>query len=411
MTSNKPSPIYSRIRDLFKVGFRIDWTNASFLSITHLMFLVVTPVAYYFAPDGLWKWMAAWTLVHALVASLATTVYSHRLIAHGAARDVSYPVHIFFCLAQVFSVQGTVRRWAAIHIIHHGVDRNGQHYRDPYSATWFPSAWRNFFWSHMLTYYFKHPRDEMIERAYDSKNHPVLMWQETYYLPLLIGLNFLLPLGVGMWVSGSILGGFCLVMASIGGFVLAQHNTWTVNSVTHMWGFTRGAFSSAVNNYVWLGPLGEGNHHADHHDFARDYRNGFGWSGWVLDPTRYVILLLNSIGLVKGLRRASKSQEAEIIARRQLIKAQNKTQESRWLMWEKRLEALKSEWLESTKRWEAFKKKKMQLKSRSLPKLELLQRLEQLKAEMEVARRAMLARRQAFMDAVYEMTTLPTAKA
>lgn len=403
MNQNRPAPLYNRIRDLFNAGFQIDWVNTTFLSVTHVLALIATPFAYIYAPEGLWKWMLAWTLTHALIGSVSTTVYSHRLIAHGAARKVSWPVHILFgFIGQVLAVQGPVRRWAAMHIIHHGVDRNGEHRRDPYSATWFPDAWRNFAWSHMLTYYFAHPQDDMIERAYQSKNHPALIWQEKLYLPLLVLLNFAIPMAVGFWLAG-LAGLLCMLMASVAGFVLAQHNTWTVNSVTHMWGFTAGAFSSAVNNYVWLGPLGEGNHHADHHDFAKDYRNGFGLSGWLLDPTRYVILMLNSLGLVKGLHKASRRQEAEIIARRKLLKAEARTQKPRWQAWEKKLEALKAEWLEATQRWEAFKMKKVQLKSMQLPKLELKQKLEQLKVEMEVARRAMHARRQAFMDALFEL--------
>lgn len=407
-STSAPRPIYSRIRDLSKHGFRIDWINLSFISVTHLLCLVATPLAYFYAPEGLWKLMLAWTLIHAFVGSISTTVYSHRLIAHGAAQNVSWPVHIIFgFIGQVMAIQGPVRRWAAMHVVHHSVDRNGRYELDPYSATWFDSSWRNFLWSHMLTYFFVHPDDTMIERAYKSKNVPALVWQEKLYLPLLVILNFLVPMALGYFVSGSLVGALCMMMASIAGFILCQHNTWTVNSVTHMWGFTRGAFSSAINNYIWLGPMGEGNHHADHHDFAKDYRNGFGWSGWLLDPTRYIILLLNSVGLVKGLHRASKRQEAEIIARRKLQNAQQKTQQSRWSVWEGKLETLKQEWLEATQRWEAFKQKRIQLKAAALPKLELRQKLEQLKAEMEIARRAMHARRQAFMDAVYEMTALP----
>ena len=68
-----------------------------------------------------------------------------------------------------------------------------------------------------------------------------------------------------------------------------------------------------VNNYIWLGPMGEGNHHADHHDFPRDYRNGFGWLGWVLDPTRYAILALRGLGLVSGLNHANRRDEAALL--------------------------------------------------------------------------------------------------
>ena len=399
-----PAPLYNRIRDVFKNGFTVDWVTASFISITHLVCIVATPIAYYYAPVDFWKIMLGWTLLHALVGSLSTTVYSHRLIAHGAARYVSWPVHILFgFLGQVFAMQGSVRRWVAMHVMHHGVDRTGKHHLDPYSATWFKSGWRNFLWSHMLTYFFFHPDTKAADQVYASKNSAPILLQEKLYLPLLVALNFILPFAIGYLVTGHLSGAFGLMVASVGGFILAQHNTWTVNSVTHMWGFKQGAFSSAKNNYVWMGPMGEGNHHADHHDYPKDYRNGFGWSGWLLDPTRYVILLLRGLGLVKGLQRASKSREAEIIARRKLLEAQVKTQYPRWEKWEARLEELKAEWLDATRHWETFKAKKTQLKSTSLPQLELRAKLEQLKAEMEVARRAMRARKQAFYDAIYEM--------
>ncbi len=409
---NNPAPIYDRIRDVFQHGFTIDWVTASFISISHVVCLIATPFAYFYAPEGFWKVMLGWTLVHALFGCLSTTVYSHRLISHGAAKTISWPVHIVFgFVGQVMAMQGSVRRWAAMHVIHHGVDRSGRHELDPYSATWFKSGWRNFLWSHMLTYFFSHPDTSATDKAYQAKNSAPLIWQDKLYLPLLVLLNFLLPLALGALITESITGGLCLMVASIGGFILAQHNTWTVNSVTHMWGFTKGAFSSAKNNYVWMGPLGEGNHHADHHDYARDYRNGFGWSGWLLDPSRYVILLLNALGLVKGLQRASKRQETEIIARRELLSAQVKTQPSRFESWEKKLEVLKKDWLEATQRWESFKTQKVQLKRMSLPKFELQQKLDLLKAEMEVSRRAMKARKQAFFDAIYEMSNIHYAPA
>ncbi|NND38459.1 MAG: hypothetical protein HKO06_02580, partial [Pseudomonadales bacterium] len=89
---NAPPPLYNRIRELFSRGFRIDWANTLFISITHLVFLVGTPLAYWYAPEGMWKIMLAWTILHMLVGCLSTTVYAHRLIAHGAAKNVSWPV-------------------------------------------------------------------------------------------------------------------------------------------------------------------------------------------------------------------------------------------------------------------------------------------------------------------------------
>ena len=405
MTSDprKPKPLFESYGELFERGFTLDWVTTLFIGITHFIAIFGTPLAYCVAPDGFWKIMLAWSVAHATLGCVSITAYAHRLVSHGAARIVRWPVHIIFgVIGQTLAAQGSVRRWAAMHVIHHSVDRTQRYELDPYSATWFDSAWRNFLWSHMLTFCFFHPESPEVERAYASKNAPPLVWQDRYYVPLLVVLNFLLPLSLGVWLGGW-LGGLCLMVASIGTFVLVQHNTWTVNSVTHMWGFVRGACSSAKNNFLWLGPLGEGNHHADHHDFSRDYRNGFGASGWLLDPTRYVLLLLKSLGLISGLHRASRKQEAEILALRKLQIERERVHSSRWEAWEQQLEKLKAEWLEATQQWESFKAKRLQLRRMSLPKLELQRRLATLKTEMELARRAMRARKLAFMDALYEM--------
>ncbi|MBT8150328.1 MAG: hypothetical protein KJO62_02925 [Gammaproteobacteria bacterium] len=414
---NLPAPLYNRIRELFSRGFRIDWGNTLFISITHLVFLIGTPLAYWYAPEGMWKIMLAWTILHMLVGCLSTTVYAHRLIAHGAAKNVSWPVHILFgFIGQVFAIQGSVRRWAAMHTVHHGVDKSGKHHLDPYSATWFNSTWRNFLWSHMLTYFFWHPDHEAIDKAFSAKSSPALMWQEKLYLPLLVLLNFLLPMAVGYWVAG-LTGALCLQVAAVGGFILAQHNTWTVNSITHLWGSDRAAISSARNNYIWMGPLGEGNHHADHHDHGQDYRNGFGWSGWLLDPSRYVILLLRAFGLVRGLRRASMHKEVQIVARRALQNARSKIHDTNWRLWEGKLQLLQREWIDATRSLERYRAEckelravKRKAKSR-LPASEFSARLSVLREEIDTAKKQMRERKQAFFVALAEACSMPYARA
>jgi stearoyl-CoA desaturase (delta-9 desaturase) len=182
------------------------------------------------------------------------------------------------------------------------------------------------------------------------------MWQDKWYGLLTTFWIFLVPMGVGFAIGGWY-GFFALTAGSLLGTVLVQHNTWTVNSVTHMWGFTDGISSSAQNNYIWLGPMGEGNHHGDHHDYPRDYRNGFGVSGWLLDPTRYLILALRGLRLLKGLNRASKKEEAEIIAERKLASVSSRfstvCQETRSIVeqLEGRAHELRQDWIEAVARW------------------------------------------------------------
>ena len=420
--ADSPEPLFSRFSDLFRAGFSIDWGIGSFLVISHCLVLVLTPLAYFYAPAGLWKVMLAWTLVHAFIAAITTTAYSHRLIAHRAAKDIRLPTHIVFLGLQLFALQGSVRRWSAQHVIHHSVDRTGQHHLDPYSTTWFDTGWRNFLWSHMLTYLFNHPPSREFDAALNAKMHPAIIWQDKHYLPLLILANFALPIALGIALAGW-LGGFCLLVASSAGYVLAHHNTWTVNSVTHLWGFKKGLISSAKNNYIWLGPLGEGNHHADHHDHPRDFRNGFGWSGWLLDPTRYLILSLNALGLVNGLNRASRWQEARIITRRKVRDTRARSQSAVWQRWEDKLALLGEEWLAAAQTWDHFKLEKNKLTQQirqagadtmaaarermGLTHEELLRdlqaRREAVRAEMQDARKRLKARREAFFTALSEL--------
>ena len=420
--ADSPEPLFSRFSDLFKAGFSLDWGIGSFLVISHCLVLVLTPLAYFYAPAGLWKVMLAWTLVHAFIAAVTTTAYSHRLIAHRAAKDIRLPTHIVFLGLQLFALQGSVRRWSAQHVIHHSVDRTGQHHLDPYSTTWFDTGWRNFLWSHMLTYLFNHPPSREFDAALNAKMHPAIIWQDKHYLPLLILANFALPIALGIALAGW-LGGFCLCVASSAGYVLAHHNTWTVNSVTHLWGFKKGLISSAKNNYIWLGPLGEGNHHADHHDHPRDFRNGFGWSGWLLDPTRYLILSLNALGLVNGLNRASRWQEARIITRRKVRDTRARSQSAVWQRWEDKLALLGEEWLAAAQTWDHFKLEKNKLTQQirqagadtmaaarermGLTHEELLRdlqaRREAVRAEMQDARKRLKARREAFFTALSEL--------
>lgn len=400
-----PKPLFRRFSQLFERGFRIDWITASYISVTHVVLLIGTPLAYYFAPTGFWKVMLGWTLTHTLIACISVTSYAHRLIAHGAALRIRWPVHLLFgYIGHVLAMQGSVRRWAATHVIHHSVDRTGNHHLDPYSATWFPRCWQNFLWSHLLTYFFHHPPSKELAAAYEQNSDPVLIVQDRLYVPLLVAFNYLLPFVLGIVLTGSLTGGFCLLMASVGGFILAQHNTWTVNSITHLFGFKQALNSSAKNNYVWLGPLGEGNHHADHHDYCRDYRNGFGIKGWLLDPTRYVLLALRALGGIKGLQRATKLQEVRIITQRKMREAQASP---RWREWESKLQVLTSEWLTTTRQWESFnrvfKSKKLELRNMRLPKLELKQKLTALKQELLQAKHAMREARAACINAFNAM--------
>ena len=354
-------------RDVLKLKHKPSSVNIIYLSVTHLL-AVLSFLAFSYAPEGFWLPMCIYLVAHVSLAVFSTTAYAHRMVAHRATKSISWPVHLFFgYIGQTLAVQGSLLEWAGRHRTHHAVDGNRKHHTDPYSAVWFESQWRNFLWSHVLCYFFEHPETEG-DFAVRIKNiraqHKVMGLQHRYYVGFLIALIYALPFGIGVWVGGSVWAGLCLVWTSVLATVVIQNVTWTVNSFTHLWGL-RAARSSARNNYVWMLPMGEGNHHADHHDAPTDYRNGFGWLGWILDPTRYLLLALRALRLIGPLQRTPKSVELKIIAERRMQRMAGRFARrlpmERWQPFEAKLLQLKTALLEQARRVDALKREHARL--------------------------------------------------
>jgi len=137
------------------------------------------------------------------------------------------------------------------------------------------------------------------ENCRDLKKDPIVMWQHRHYLPLVLSLNFGLPLILGIW-HGDILG--MLLLAGVARLAISHHFTFFINSLAHIWGNQPYSDnnSSKDNAIIALLTFGEG-YHNYHHSFQRDYRNGIRW--WHFDPTKWLIRSLALMGLAKNLYR------------------------------------------------------------------------------------------------------------
>ena len=151
----------------------------------------------------------------------------------------------------------------------------------------------------------------------DLKKFPELMFLERHYLfvPLTMGATMF---GAGMLLNYYFpaLGtsGFqMLVWGFIISTVLLYHGTFTVNSLTHVYGNRRWETSDDSKNsfLISLITLGEGWHN-NHHRFPSSERNGFYW--WEFDPTHYILKFLSWFRIVWDLRtppdRVYKSKKA-----------------------------------------------------------------------------------------------------
>ena len=192
----------------------------------------------------------------------------------------------------------------------------------------------------------------------------VMGMQHRRYVVFLVAFNYGLPFMLGLWIGGTLWTGVCLVWTAVLATVIIQNITWTVNSVTHLWGL-RAARSSARNNYLWMLPMGEGNHHADHHDAPTDYRNGFGVLGWALDPTRYLLLALRAVRLIGPLQQTPKSVEMKILAERRMLRMEGRFAKhfciDRWHPFEQKLVELKQRLLEHARRVDALKREQSRI--------------------------------------------------
>ncbi len=83
--------------------------------------------------------------------------------------------------------------------------------------------------------------------------------------------------------------------------VAVLHSTYSINSLTHLWGTRRYETNDDSRNNALLAliTLGEGWHN-NHHRFQASARNGFFW--WEIDVTWYRLLGLERLGLIRELR-------------------------------------------------------------------------------------------------------------
>ena len=83
--------------------------------------------------------------------------------------------------------------------------------------------------------------------------------------------------------------------------VAVYHGTYTINSLSHVFGRQRYKTGDASRNNPWLAliTLGEGWHN-NHHHYPASVRQGFYW--WEFDITFYMLKLMSYLGVIWDLK-------------------------------------------------------------------------------------------------------------
>ncbi|KAL4267930.1 Copper homeostasis protein cutC [Pleurotus pulmonarius] len=184
--------------------------------------------------------------------------------------------------------------WCLRHRLHHRFTDDPV--QDPYAAT------RGLFYSHMGWIFFKpnYGKLEFVDRN-DLDSDPVVRLQHKYYVPLALSLGLLLPTAIGsLWRDS--LGAF--VWAGLVSRLAIWHCTFLVNSLAHWEGLQPYSDEDTSRGNLLLAVLtsGEGNHNFHVRPSVLDW-----------DPSKWVIILLHQLGLVRGLRRARKDDLIEAL--------------------------------------------------------------------------------------------------
>ncbi len=265
---------------------RIDWPYAVSFAVYHAAALL-----------ALWPYCFSWTGVALALAgtyvfgTLGINLCYHRLLTH---RSFECPKWLERTLAilGVCCLQDTPARWVAVHRLHH---QHSDEPKDPHSPL------VTFFWGHMgwllvpnhdlsrLDLYERYAKDLLRERFY-LRLERNLLW---VWINLAQWAAFIL---VGLAIGGAQFGLSLLVWGVFVRTVLVWHITWSVNSVTHLWGYRNyDTDENSTNNWlVGLIANGEGWHN-NHHAQPRAAAHGHKW--WELDVTYITIRALQSTGL------------------------------------------------------------------------------------------------------------------
>jgi stearoyl-CoA desaturase (delta-9 desaturase) len=233
-----------------------------------------------------WSWRgAALAVVTYFVRMIVVTAGYHRYFAHRTFKT-SRAFQFLLALAAQSSAQKGALWWASHHRYHH---KHSDDALDPHSA-----KRRGFWHAHLGWILGRDWQDTKLELVGDLAKYPELRFLNRPSVQLLPAL----VLAIACLALGGVHG---LVWGFFVSTVLLWHGTFSINSLSHMFGRRRFDTTDESRNNLLLALIttGEGWHN-NHHHYQSSARQGFRW--WEIDVTYYVLRFLAAVGLVWDLR-------------------------------------------------------------------------------------------------------------
>jgi len=255
---------------------RIDWLGAS-------PFIAIHVLAFGCIWTGITPAAAICCVALYFIRMFAVTGGYHRYFSHRTYKTSRAFQFVLAFVAQTSAQRGALW-WAAHHRNHHLYSDQPQDIHSPVQD--------GFWYSHVLWLFDTGVPATDYRNIPDLARYPELRFLNKYYLlpPILLGALVFITLGA----PGLFFGFFVST-------VLLWHGTFTINSLSHVFGGRRYATSDDSRNNWLLAivTMGEGWHN-NHHRFSSSTRQGFYW--YEYDFTYYILKLLSWMGLVWQLR-------------------------------------------------------------------------------------------------------------
>ncbi len=274
---------------------RFIWPYAGAFIVYHSLALLVV-IPWLFSWAGLVLFLTGFYVF----GTLGINLCYHRLLTHYGFKCPKWLEHTLAILG-VCCLQDTPARWVAVHRRHH---QHSDEQEDPHS----PLA--SFFWGHMAWLYHvntemerrelyeRYSKDLMADRFYKNLERRLVwvwinlaQWMVYYTVGFFAGWAMTgspmagVQLGLSVWLWG-------VILRTVG----VWHITWSINSVTHMWGYRNYETDENSKNNILIGILSNGEGwHNNHHAQPRCASHGHKW--WELDVTWISIWLLKKVGL------------------------------------------------------------------------------------------------------------------
>ncbi len=230
-----------------------------------------------------WKWVGLCVGLYSLRMFAVTGGY-HRYFSHRTYKT-SRAFQFFMALLAQSSAQKGALWWAANHRHHHKYSDQEEDIHSPLHT--------GFWWSHVGWILTAENEETHWDLIGDFKKYPELVFLNKHpHLPA-IALALILLFTGG---ASALMWGFFLST------VLLWHGTFTINSLSHVFGTRRYTTTDTSRNNFWLAllTLGEGWHN-NHHAYQSSTNQGFFW--YEIDITFYALKALSKVGIVWDLRK------------------------------------------------------------------------------------------------------------